>query len=89
MKTELCKLGAEVEEGDDCLIIHGHEGGKGLHGGEVESYKDHRIAMSLACLGLGLSAGESVVINDAECCSVSFPHFFEVMNSIGAGFKAL
>ncbi|WP_027728724.1 3-phosphoshikimate 1-carboxyvinyltransferase [Treponema sp. C6A8] len=89
MKTELRKLGADVEEGEDCLIIHGHEGGKGLHGGEVESFKDHRIAMSLACLGLGLPAGESVIINDAECCSVSFPGFFEVMNSIGAGFKVL
>ena len=87
MKTELRKLGADIEEGDDCLIIHGHEGGAGLHGGEVESYKDHRIAMSLACLGLGLPAGQSVIINDAESCSVSFPHFFEVMNSIGAGFK--
>ena len=87
MKTELRKLGADIEEGDDCLIIHGHEGGEGLHGGQVESYKDHRIAMSLACLGLGLPAGESVIINDAESCSVSFPHFFEVMNSIGAGFK--
>lgn len=87
MKTELRKLGADVEEGDDCLIIHGHEGGKGLHSGNVESYKDHRIAMSLACLGLGLPAEENVIINDAECCSVSFPHFFEVMNGIGAGFK--
>ncbi|MCR5252943.1 MAG: 3-phosphoshikimate 1-carboxyvinyltransferase [Treponema sp.] len=87
MKTELRKLGADVEEGDDCLIIHGHEGGKGLYGGNVESYKDHRIAMSLACLGLGLPAEENVIINDAECCSVSFPHFFEVMNGIGAGFK--
>ena len=86
MKTELKKLGADIEEGDDCLIIHGHEGGKGLHGGEVESYKDHRIAMSLACLGLALPEGEKVIINDAESCSVSFPHFFEVMNSIGAGF---
>lgn len=88
MKTELRKLGADVEEGDDCLIIHGTAGGKGLHGGTVESYKDHRIAMSLACLGLGLAEGETVTINEAECCSVSFPHFFEVMNGIGAGFKA-
>ena len=86
MTSELKKLGADIEEGDDCLIIHGHEGGKGLHGGEVESYKDHRIAMSLACLGLGLSEGQSVIINDAECCSVSFPHFFEVMKAIGADF---
>lgn len=86
MKTELKKLGADIEEGEDCLIINGHEGGKGLHGGEVESYKDHRIAMSLACLGLGLEEGQAVIINDAESCSVSFPHFFEVMRAIGADF---
>lgn len=86
MKTELCKLGGSVEEGENCLIIYGKNRGFGLHGGNCESYKDHRIAMSLACLGLGLSEGESLTVCDAECCNVSFPHFFEVMNKIGAGF---
>ena len=86
MKTELCKLGGSVEEGENCLIIHGKNRGFGLHGGNCDSYKDHRIAMSLACLGLGLSEGESLTVCDAECCNVSFPHFFEVMNKIGAGF---
>lgn len=85
MKSELTKLGAKFEEGDDCLIIYGCA--ESLHGGNVESYKDHRIAMSLACMALGLKQGETIEINDAECCSVSFPKFFETMNTLGAGFK--
>lgn len=98
LKSELEKLGGNVEEGPDYMIIHGHspikaDGTKNpefkMHGGEVDSYLDHRIAMSMACLGLGLADGETVSVKDAECCNVSFPHFFEVMNGIGANFKAL
>lgn len=96
LKSELGKLGAEVEEGEDFMIIHGHsplnaDGSRNekfvLHGGEVDSYLDHRVAMSMACLGLGLDEGEHVVIKDAECCSVSFPDFFEAMKKLGAGFE--
>ena len=95
LREELTKLGATVEEGKDFLVIHGHspvnkDGSKNtefkLHGGTVETYNDHRIAMSLACLGLGLPTGENVIVKDAECCAVSFPHFFEVMDKIGAEF---
>ena len=95
MKSELEKLGAKVEEGEDFMAIYGHspilpDGSENpefaLHGGNVESYDDHRVAMSLACLGLGLKEGENVIVNDAECCSVSFPGFFEVMNKINANF---
>ena len=95
MKSELEKLGAKIEEGEDFLVIHGESpllanGEKNpnfkLHGGTVESFDDHRVAMSLACLGLGLPDGEEVIVNDAECCSVSFPKFFEVMNKINANF---
>lgn len=95
LKSELEKLGAQVEEGEDFLVIHGHSpvlaNGKvnpefSMHGAEVESYLDHRVAMSLACIGLGLKDGQNICINDAECCSVSFPEFFEAMNKIGAGF---
>jgi len=97
LKQELSALGAEVEEGEDFLVIHGHspvlEDGSpnpafALHGGTVRSWDDHRVAMSLACLGLGLPAGESLTVLDAECCSVSFPRFFDVMNGIGAQFSA-
>ena len=98
MKSELEKLGAKVEEGEDFIAIYGHspilpDGSENpeftLHGGNVESYDDHRVAMSLACLGLGLKEGESVIVNDTECCSVSFPGFFDVMNKIKANFKEI
>ena len=98
MKSELEKLGAKVEEGEDYLAIYGNSpilanGEKNpnfnLHGGTVESFDDHRVAMSLACLGLGLPEGQEVIVNDAECCSVSFPGFFEVMNKIKANFKEI
>ncbi len=86
MTSELTKLGAHIVDEGNQLVVYG-DGGKSLHGGEVESFKDHRIVMSMACLGLGLNNGESVIVNDAEWCSVTFPHFFEVMNEIGAGFE--
>ena len=98
MKSELEKLGAKVEEGEDYLAIYGNSpllanGEKNpnfkLHGGTVESFDDHRVAMSLACLGLGLPEGQEVIVNDAECCSVSFPKFFEVMNKINANFTEI
>lgn len=94
MKRELTKLGARVEDGPDYLVIHGHSpitaGGEAnpqfrLHGGVVESYDDHRVAMSLAVMGLALK--EAVTVKDAECCAVSFPEFFQAMKGIGAGFE--
>ncbi len=97
LRQELSALGADVEEGDDFLVIHGHspvlEDGSAnpafsLHGGTARSWGDHRVAMSLACLGLGLPDGERLTVSDAECCSVSFPRFFEVMGGIGARFSA-
>jgi 3-phosphoshikimate 1-carboxyvinyltransferase len=98
MKKELEKLGISTEDGPDCLVIHGHSpltlsGEKNnlftLHGGTAESYGDHRVAMALSCLGLGMPDGETLTVKDAECCSVSFPYFFDVMNKIGAGFTML
>lgn len=84
MREELSRLGASLEEGSDWLLIHG-TGGRGLHGGEVESHDDHRIAMALAVAGLAIP-GDGVTVNDAECCAVSFPGFYDTMNGIGAGF---
>ena len=94
MCSELSKLGANVVDGltlpkddsfyGDQIIIYGNK--NALHGGTVESYDDHRVAMSLACFGLGLENHE-VVVKDGQCCSVSFPGFFEKMNKLGANFK--
>ena len=98
MQKELEKLGAKVETGPDWFRIIGHSPKKSdgtknpewkIHGGTVESFDDHRVAMSLAVLGLGLEESESVIINDAECCAVSFPEFYNVMNGINAGFCEL
>jgi 3-phosphoshikimate 1-carboxyvinyltransferase len=63
------------------MIIHG---GRPLSGTLVESYDDHRVAMALALAGL--AADGETIVNDAECVGVSFPNFYEVMNSVGAGF---
>ena len=96
LAAELGKLGASVEERSDALVIHGHspvlaDGSANpaftLHGETVQSYDDHRVAMALGCLGLGLPAGERLRVQGAECCKVSFPHFWDVMNGIGAGFS--
>ncbi len=98
MTSELKKLGANIEEGDDFLIIRGNSPIKAdgssnenfcLHGGEVESFHDHRVAMSISCLALGLPEGEEVQINDFECHEVSFPGYFNTMNKIGAGFTEI
>lgn len=96
LKSELTKLGAEIQEGEDFMIIKGHsplnaDGSLNpdfcLHGATVESFNDHRIAMSLACMGLGLKEGDEIIVKDAECCSVSFPGFFDEMNKMNAGFE--
>lgn len=97
MTSLLKSLGADVEEGDDFMIIHGHsplnaDGSTNknftLHGGKIQSYKDHRVAMSFACMALGLPLNEEIIIEDAECAKVSFPGFYEKMNALGAGFEA-
>lgn len=96
--TELLSfLGADIKDNGDTLVINGHSPFLSdssanpdfkLHGGRIDSYLDHRIAMSLACLGLFFNEDNAVVIKDAECCNVSFPHFFDVMNeSLGCEFR--
>lgn len=69
---ELKKMGAEIKETDDGMIIQGNSR---LHGAEVESHNDHRVAMSLAIAAL--SAENETIINNAECVSISFPSFYD------------
>ncbi len=77
MVSELRKLSARVEEKPDGMIISG--GGK-LKGAIVNSYLDHRMAMSLAVAGL-VAEGETI-IEGAECIDVSFPGFMDMMRSV-------
>ncbi len=71
--TELVKMGAKVEEGQDYMIIHG-DGGKCLHGAEIKTYNDHRMAMSFAVAGLQVAG---VQITGENCVAKSFPDFWE------------
>ena len=77
MATELKKMGAEVEELEDGMIIRGKES---LKGSPCRSWGDHRIAMALAVAGT--RARGITEIEGAECVSVSFPRFFNVMKRL-------
>lgn len=72
--TELAKMGARVEERPDALIIEGIEVGAALHGAEIDTYNDHRIAM---CFGVAGLVTPGVKIRNRECVAKSFPDFWE------------
>jgi len=74
MVTELGKMGADVEEEQDRMIIHGQAGGKNLHGADIETYQDHRIAMCFGVTGLKIPG---VRIADENCVVKSFPDFWQ------------
>jgi 3-phosphoshikimate 1-carboxyvinyltransferase len=72
ISTELRKMGAAVTPTEDGMII---EGGGELHGAAVESYDDHRLAMTLAVAALR-AEGETTIAA-ADCVAVSYPSFWE------------
>ena len=77
--TELTKLGANIVEKEDSLII---DGVKELEGGvEVWSYKDHRIAMTLAIAATVCK--NPIIIKDYNCVAKSYPNFFEDYKMLG------
>jgi 3-phosphoshikimate 1-carboxyvinyltransferase len=70
LATELRKFGAEVVEHHDGLQIHPRP----LHGAQIATYDDHRMAMSMALVGLKVPG---VVILDPDCAAKTYPGFFE------------
>jgi len=68
--TELKKMGIEVKEKKDGLIIKGGQ----PQGAEIETYNDHRIAMSFAIAGLKVPG---IIIRNPDCVKKSFPGFWE------------
>jgi len=74
----LCRLGADVRETEDGLLIHG---GTPLTGGDVSSWGDHRIAMAAAIAATVCS--EPVLIRDAEAVDKSYPGFFDDLRLLG------
>ncbi|MBM2814573.1 MAG: aroA [Ignavibacteria bacterium] len=75
LSTELTKLGAniKIDTENDCMII---TGGK-LHGGTVNSWNDHRIAMALGIAALGCDSPVKII--NSECVSKSYPGFWKVL----------
>jgi 3-phosphoshikimate 1-carboxyvinyltransferase len=73
--TELERTGIRAEETDDGLII---DGGK-PHGAEIETYNDHRVAMSFAMLGLAIPG---IKIKDRDCVNKSFPLFWDELEKL-------
>ena len=80
MTGELSKLGANIRETRDGMVINGAEE---LRGARCESRGDHRVAMSLA-VAATRARGETV-IGDAGCVSISFPEFFSLFEALGNG----
>ena len=81
MHEELAKMGAEVEELPDGLVLH-HSA---LKGARVDGHGDHRVVMALAVAGL---AAEGVTeIESAEAMGVTFPDFVELMTGLGADME--
>jgi 3-phosphoshikimate 1-carboxyvinyltransferase len=74
---ELSRLGAEIEELPDGMVIHGV---RGLRGTGCDSYGDHRLAMALGVAGL-VAEGETVIC-DAEAVSFSYPQFWHELGRL-------
>jgi 3-phosphoshikimate 1-carboxyvinyltransferase len=82
MARELAKLGQHVIETADALEIHPHP----LRAGQtIETYGDHRFAMSFAILGchdLRRDGKPWLTIRDPGCCAKTFPNFFDVLAEV-------
>ncbi|HEX5272319.1 MAG TPA: 3-phosphoshikimate 1-carboxyvinyltransferase [Gemmataceae bacterium] len=75
LAAELSRVGAEVAEFPDGLRITPRP----LHGAEVETYNDHRMAMSMALVGLKVPG---VVIKDPGCVAKTYPNFFSDLENL-------
>ena len=71
------KLGANIEATDDGMIIHGPTP---LSGGSVKTYGDHRIGMM--CAIAALLTDSTVEMDDPDCIAISYPTFFEHIDSL-------
>ena len=77
MTENLTAMGAHVTATDDGMII---EGGHPLHGAVIDSYLDHRIAMSFAIAAL--AADGETEITGADCVRISYPDFYETLKAL-------
>lgn len=76
MATELRKVGAEVEEGEDYIIV---KPVPHLKHAAIDTYDDHRMAM---CFSLVALSDTPVTINDPKCTSKTFPDYFDKLKAL-------
>jgi 3-phosphoshikimate 1-carboxyvinyltransferase len=82
--AELRKAGADVEERQSEIIVHGKPGG--VEGGvEIDAHFDHRVIMALTIVGLRSKRG--LTIRDAQHVAKSYPQFFDHMKAVGADIR--
>lgn len=77
MVENLSAMGADIEETEDGMIIHG---GRPLHSAVIDSHLDHRIAMSFTIAGL--ISGEMPDIKGRDCVNISYPNFYDDLKSL-------
>jgi 3-phosphoshikimate 1-carboxyvinyltransferase len=85
MAKELRKLGQQVFETEDSLEIFPRPLPRGDEPVEIETYGDHRFAMSFGILGCHDRHGDGrpwLAIRNPECCAKTFPNFFELLESL-------
>lgn len=80
LRTELTKCGAKVEEDGDTLTVHPGP----LHGAEIETYNDHRVAMCFGMLGLRVPG---MRLSKPSCVRKTFPNFFAKLAELGSVIK--
>jgi 3-phosphoshikimate 1-carboxyvinyltransferase len=78
LQEEFGKMGIVIELDNDCMIVHG---GTGVNGTAVHAHHDHRIAM--ACAVAALPANGTMVIDNADAISKSYPNFYEHLQQLG------
>ena len=82
--NELKKLGADIQEKADAMTINGVSE---LRGGEVETYNDHRMAMTLSIAATRTDG--KICFSNYRCVSKSYPDFFEDYNALGGKAKVV
>jgi 3-phosphoshikimate 1-carboxyvinyltransferase len=82
MARELKKIGADIEELPDGLVIRGHANGANLTAAPVSGYGDHRIVMAMSIAGMALDG--QMTIDTAEAMNVTFPEYVTLMTQLGA-----
>lgn len=85
LRTELTKCGANVIEESDTLVVYQSK----LHGAEIETYNDHRMAMCFAILALKVPG---IKLKNPACVKKTFPNFFQKLaapppNGLGAEIR--